>query len=255
MTMLFYTWVVTDFGQKWLEGAFKRYFWAVVLALLFVELVVTIWPTANVRGSAVGQFCYRVDDSYATERRTGWLYLVMFPYFIPLFICLYPAVMLGLRLRQSRQTPTEVKITLAVVAGFFFFHLLYYALMLGRELEALLLERSEWRRLLGLHVWYITRPMFALIGYGWNIMVPLAPFCFDDHFARHFPGTWINRRRLRAKEAVGGSKTSVSATEDTTDAIAASARQDNGNDRRFTFENPMQDLEMIETSEFNQSVV
>jgi hypothetical protein len=73
-------------------------------------------------------------------------------------------------------------ITLSVVVGYFFFHLLYYALMLGRETESLVLDRSHWRKLLGLHVWYITRPMFALIGYGWNIIVPLAPFSFDPDF-------------------------------------------------------------------------
>ena len=76
----------------------------------------------------------------------------------------------------------SVKITLSVVVGYFFFHLLYYFLMLGRETEAMVLDRSRWRKLLGLHVWYITRPMFALIGYGWNIVVPLAPFSFDPDF-------------------------------------------------------------------------
>ena len=94
-----------------------------------------------------------------------------------------------------------------MVVGYFFFHLLYYFLMLGRETEAMVLDRSRWRKLLGLHVWYmidcsgrefnggctltelyrstsryITRPMFALIGYGWNIVVPLAPFAFDTDF-------------------------------------------------------------------------
>ena len=76
----------------------------------------------------------------------------------------------------------SVKTTLSVVVGYFFFHLLYYSLMLGRETEAMVLDRSRWRKLLGLHVWYITRPMFALIGYGWNIVVPLAPFSFDPDF-------------------------------------------------------------------------
>ena len=62
--------------------------------------------------------------------------------------------------------------------------------------------------------------MFALIGYGWNIVVPLAPFAFDTDFqarklenaSRHclfeldtpfqtvFPGTWINRHKIAAKE-------------------------------------------------------
>merc|ERR1719510_2498401 len=85
----------------------------------------------------------------------------------------------------------SVKITLSVVLGYFFFHLLYYFLMLGR---------SRWRKLLGLHVWYITRPMFALIGYGWNIVVPLAPFSFDPDFQAVFPGTWINRHKIAAKD-------------------------------------------------------
>ena len=42
-----------------------------------------------------------------------------------------------------------------MVVGYFFFHLLYYFLMLGRETEAMVLDRSRWRKLLGLHVWYM----------------------------------------------------------------------------------------------------
>jgi hypothetical protein len=40
-----------------------------------------------------------------------------------------------------------------VTGGFFFFHSLYYLLMLGREIESSILDKSEFRKMLGLHIW------------------------------------------------------------------------------------------------------
>ena len=47
----------------------------------------------------------------------------------------------------------QLKIVLTTCGGFFFFHLLYYILMLGREIEIALLDKSEFRKMLGLHIW------------------------------------------------------------------------------------------------------
>ena len=52
----------------------------------------------------------------------------------------------------------------------------------------------------GMHVWYITRPMFALIGYGWYIIVPLTPFAFDPDLMMEFPGNFFNRAMITAKD-------------------------------------------------------
>jgi hypothetical protein len=50
------------------------------------------------------QFCYAIDDSFSTERAHGWLYLVLFPYFVPLLAAVFPAVKLALMLRDRRRT-------------------------------------------------------------------------------------------------------------------------------------------------------
>jgi hypothetical protein len=47
----------------------------------------------------------------------------------------------------------QLKIVLTSCGGFFFFHLLYYILMLGREVEVVILDKSEFRKMLGLHIW------------------------------------------------------------------------------------------------------
>jgi hypothetical protein len=48
-------------------------------------------------------------------------------------------------------------------------------------------------------IWFITRPMFALIGYGWHIIVPLTPFVFDPDLFDSFPGQYVNRKRLEIR--------------------------------------------------------
>lgn len=203
MTMLIYTYLLVEMKNTPVQQKTKEYFPMLVLVMWGIELFLTIWPTMNVTSGATGQYCYHIDDSYETERRTGWLYHLIFPFILPLVIGLVPALLILNKLRRGLIVACqEVPVNLALVlaASFFFFHLLYYTLMLGREAEALALDRADWRRLLGLHVWYITRPMFALIAYGWHVVVPLAPFAFDHDFFNVFPGTWINRRRIALKE-------------------------------------------------------
>jgi hypothetical protein len=68
--------------------------------------------------------------------------------------------------------------------------------MAGREAEASSMNRSAWRQLLSLHVWYVTRPMFAVIAFGWHIVVPLAPFALDPDLADYFPGTLVAESSL-----------------------------------------------------------
>lgn len=186
------------------NNVLKKYFPIIILGLLKLEVVLTLWPALNVKGAANLQYCYYKDSSKSTVASTGWLYLVIFPYFLPLILIVAPVVYLSIKLKKSK-TETElnmkessrnhVKVTLATTVGYFFFHLLYYILMLGRESEYLILDKSEFRTLISLHVWYITRPMFALIGYAWHITTPLAPFVMDDDFIDVFPGNWFNRNR------------------------------------------------------------
>jgi hypothetical protein len=204
VALAFYAWFAIEKKVAAVEKSGTHYFPAVVIALLLLELIISIWPAMNVAGSEdSGQFCHLLDQDYARQRRTGWLYLVIFPYLLPLLLCAFPCIRLGLKLRAGATVEPNTslaKISLVVAVSYFFFHLLYYLLMLGREIEALMLDRPAWRKVLGMHVWYITRPMFALIAYGWHIVVPLAPFAFDEDLRAVFPGSWMNRRRLEGEE-------------------------------------------------------
>lgn len=96
----------------------------------------------------------------------------------------------------------------------------------------------------GLHVWYLTRPVFALVSSGWHIMVPLAPFVFDPDLYQVFPGSWINRRPVEQEDQDNPNSICMS------DSIGSEAKEkdqdDNANNR--SFENPLH-------QEYNQSVV
>ena len=119
-----------------------------------------------------------------TIRLVGWLYEVLFPYFLPLLITAYPFGVILYKLRHhdtvSNRDRNHFQIALAVIGGYFFFHFLYYLLWLGRQIEALLLDKAGFKDLLSHHIWYITRPLFATINLGWHITTPLAPFIFDN---------------------------------------------------------------------------
>ena len=266
LAMLFYTWLYLELKNVRVEKWTKRFFPFMLVGLFIVELFLVIWPTINVRGSMSGQHCYRVDDSFATQRKTGWLYLVLFPYFIPLLISIFPFLRMSLLMQQNklaRVQSTNLKIALVTGISFFFFHLLYYTLMLGREAEALIFNRPEWRRILGLHVWYITRPMFALIAYGWHIVLPLAPFAFDEDLFDVFPGNLINRNRLISRDEE--TRNSISMSETASMSDKGKSDLDSGNfkitvtedrDRNGNrFENPLHEAVEHDSQEFNQSVV
>ena len=96
-----------------------------------------------------------------TVRLTGWLYYVLFPYFIPLILSMGPFGIILYKLRQRDCVPTRERnnfqIVLAVVGGYFFFHFLYYLLWVGRQIEAHMLDEIGFRDLLSHHVWYIAR--------------------------------------------------------------------------------------------------
>lgn len=225
-SMVVYTWIQVEFKRSVIEQTMRKYFPVLILGLLVVEMLLTIEPTLNVRGSAAEQYCYHVDKRFSTRRRTGWLYLVLYPYFIPLAVCVAPCIKLGLKLRDKAVLSIlvpHVKITLVTVLGYFFFHVLYYLLMLAREIEAQTLDQNHWRQLLGLHIWYITRPMFALVAYGWYIVVPLSPFLFDPDFMREFPGNFLNRQELVHKDEENRNSICMSDTVSTAETMRASS--------------------------------
>ena len=66
----------------------------------------------------------------------------------------------------SERERSQYQIVLSISLGYFFFHFLYYLMWLGRQIEAVALEKTKFRQLLGLHVWYIARPLFSCINLG-----------------------------------------------------------------------------------------
>merc|ERR1711874_953056 len=125
-----------------------------------------------------------------------WLYSVLFPYFLPLVASIGPAIYLTLRLKEGEiiePKKSQVRVCLAVVSGYFLFYLLYFILLTAKQVEYIMLDRSEWNKLLGLSVWFITRPMFILIGHGWHFMVPLACLTLDKELRREWPGRILVR--------------------------------------------------------------
>ena len=66
----------------------------------------------------------------------------------------------------SERERSQYQIVLSISLGYFFFHFLYYLMWLGRQIEAVTLEKTKFRQLLGLHVWYIARPLFSCINLG-----------------------------------------------------------------------------------------
>ncbi len=200
IALLYYSWLMIEFKMsRSVENKIRKWVPLAIVSLIVVEVIIALPPALNVTSSRHAQFCLYLDNSITTLRQTGWLFHVLFPYYIPLVLSVFPVIKILLKLRQqdgvSDRDRGQYQIVLAIGCGYFFFHLLYYLLWLGREVESLVLDRSGFRRLLGLHVWYITRPMFALISLGWHITTPLAPFVFDTDLAEDFPGPYVNKRR------------------------------------------------------------
>ena len=267
VAMLYYAWTCVEFPRSPVEKRTKQFFPLIVIAILVFEIMVVLWPTLNVKGGAAHQMCYNIDSTFDTERAIGWLYLVFFPYLLPFLLSLPPAIRLGLKLRSQTEIVSPnflaiVKVSLSVTAAYFFFHFLYFMLMLGREVEASSLERSEWRRILGLHVWYITRPMFALIAYGWNLVTPLAPFIFDEDFAAEFPGALINRRRVADQDELNRNSFAMSDSVQSRRQPNGESDEERGVDRQKSdrnanqsFENPLHFMDVVDANELNQSVI
>ena len=47
----------------------------------------------------------------------------------------------------------------------------------------------------GITLWYITRPVFILVGHCWHIVVPLSCFILDKDLKTEWPGSAIHRNR------------------------------------------------------------
>ena len=199
LALLYYSWICLEQKKTSIEQNVKLFFPLILLGLIIVEIIFASAPASQVRGSKDQSKClYKDDVTENSQRITGWLYMVVFPYYLPLAISIFPIFRITSRLRRGSEAMTERSkvqnyIVLSICGGYFFFHLLYYLLMFGREVEFVAFEVSNFRMMLRRPIWFITRPMFSLIGFGWHIIVPLTPFIFDPDLFESFPGKYVNR--------------------------------------------------------------
>ena len=132
----------------------KLFFPLILLGLIFLEIIFASAPASQVRGSKDFSKCLYKDDVTENQQRvTGWLFMVLFPYYLPLAISIFPILRITNRLRKGTEVMTERSkvqnyIVLCISGGYFFFHLLYYLLMFGREVEFVAFEVSNFRMML-----------------------------------------------------------------------------------------------------------
>ena len=97
--MLYYNLMAVYLKTARFEPNMKRYFPIVVLILLLLEIFIVLKPTLNMRASIAQQWCeFAHQDSTVID---GWLYSVMFPYFLPLVASIGPSIYLTLRLKEG----------------------------------------------------------------------------------------------------------------------------------------------------------
>lgn len=201
VTMLYLTYAVLELKSKRIETLIRRYLPLVFAGLVVFEVILAVPQAFNIDAS--DGHCQYVGDG-AILHTIGWLYNVLLPYFIPLLVSLYPFVRISWTVKRRNscleRDRRNYQVVLSVTGSFFVFHFLYYLLWLGREVEALALEKSQFRRLLGLHFWFIARPLFSLINLGWHIVTPFSPFFYDPDLAEDMPGPWVAKRQHGQQE-------------------------------------------------------
>ncbi len=92
--LICYALACVELKRSSVEAAARTYFPLAVLALLLAQFALTAAPASNVEG---GRRCRLVDAGYARERATGWLYLVVLPYLLPMAACAGPCVRVAMR--------------------------------------------------------------------------------------------------------------------------------------------------------------
>lgn len=197
LVLLYYNWAATELKTTKFSLQVKKFFPVIIFLLLLAEVILAIDPALNVVAGESGQFCVFYNQEWNVQRRHGWLYNSLLPYLLPLVIVIFPVIKLSLKLKEAHiiePRKSHVLISLAVTGGYFMFYFLYYMLMTAREIESLMLERSEWNKLLGMTLWYITRPMFILVGHGWHIVVPLSCFVLDKDLKNQWPGPLLHKK-------------------------------------------------------------
>ena len=151
ITMLYYNMVAVYLKTTKFQLLTRRYFPCLVLALLVLCVLVVLSPVLGVRAGLTQQSCVFINGALEARTRDGWLYTVLFPYFLPLVAAVGPFIYLAIRLKEGHiiePQRSQVLVTMAVVGGYFVFHLLYFILMTARQVE-FLVDMSQMTRTLG----------------------------------------------------------------------------------------------------------
>ena len=154
ITMLYYNMIAVYLKTTKFQLLTRRYFPVLVLGLLLLEVFMVLCPVLGVRAGVTQQSCVFIAgevEMMEVRARDGWLYTVLFPYFLPLVAAVGPFIYLAIRLKEGHiiePQRSQVMVTMAVVGGYFVFHLLYFILMTARQVE-FLVDMSPMGRMLG----------------------------------------------------------------------------------------------------------
>lgn len=150
--MLYYNTLAAYLKTSKFQLLTKRYFPVIVMLLLLLETLMVLTPTLGIRSSIAEQHCVYGDNSVEARSRVGWLYNVLFPYWLPFVAAVGPFIYLSIRLKEGHiiePHKSQVMVSLAVVGGYFVFYLLYYILMIARQVEFLVDTSTSMQRLIG----------------------------------------------------------------------------------------------------------
>ena len=105
--MLYYLFVLLEYKRTAIEANVKRFFPLILVGLVLLEVIFVAGPAANVQGSNNLKYCLFVDDGEGKRQLTGWWFMVLLPYYLPLAAAILPIVRITWRLRRGSQAMTE----------------------------------------------------------------------------------------------------------------------------------------------------
>jgi len=227
----------------------RQLFPVIVLLLLLIELATTLPPALNVQADSSHRWCELVD----TGKRIGegWWHGAVLPYWLPLVLASFPTVYLGIKLKSGsivEPRQSQARVALAISGSYFLFHLLYFLLLTIRLAQTAGKDAERWNLLLGLSVWLIARPMFALVGLGWHLLTPAACCLLDQRLRREWPARLLLRA---AREDVGDEEEEESGQPG---KVVATSSNNNPDSLGMTEISPNFSAMMLENREFHNPV-
>jgi len=194
LAILYFNLIAVYLKTSKCETIARQLFPVIVLFLFLIELATTLPPALNVQADSSQRWCELVDrDKRIGE---GWWHGAVLPYWLPLALAAFPTVYLGIKLKMGsivEPRQSQARVAVAISGSYFLFHLLYFLLQTIRLAQATGKDAGRWDVLLGLSVWLVARPMFALVGLGWHLLTPAACCLLDQRLRREWPARLLLR--------------------------------------------------------------